>query len=72
MSVALGLILMTPPYDDGAGPQFVRPTTMKKCKRFTPTPNAVRVKLAENDTVYVPDSERDDFTVETAPPCWIR
>jgi len=31
-------------------------------------PNTVRVKLAETDTVYIPDSERDDFTVETAPP----
>ena len=31
-------------------------------------PAAVRVRLAESDTVYVPDSERDDFTIDTAPP----
>ena len=31
-------------------------------------PAAVRVRLAESDTVYIPDSERDDFTIETTPP----
>ncbi|MGB1147696.1 MAG: DNA translocase FtsK 4TM domain-containing protein, partial [Alphaproteobacteria bacterium] len=31
-------------------------------------PQAVRVRLAETDTVYVPDSERDDFTVDMTPP----
>ena len=31
-------------------------------------PNTVRVRLAENDTVYIPDSERDDFTIDAAPP----
>ncbi len=54
------------PYDDGAGPQFVDDD--EEVQEVYSDPNAVRVKLAENDTVYVPDSERDDFTVETAPP----
>ncbi|MEC8710028.1 MAG: DNA translocase FtsK 4TM domain-containing protein [Pseudomonadota bacterium] len=31
-------------------------------------PDAVRVRLAESDTVYIPDSERDDFTIESTPP----
>ena len=54
------------PFDDGAGPRFYDED--EEVQEVYSDPNTVRVKLAENDTIYVPDSERDDFTVETAPP----
>ena len=42
--------------------------TEEEAQEVYSDPDTVRVRLAETDTVYIPDSERDDFTIDTAPP----
>ena len=51
-----------------AGPRLAMDAEEEEVQEVYSDPNAVRVRLAQNDTVYIPDSERDDFTIDSAPP----
>jgi S-DNA-T family DNA segregation ATPase FtsK/SpoIIIE len=57
----IGQFALADPQEPGFGEE-------EEAQEVYSDPDAVRVRLAESDTVYIPDSERDDFTIESSPP----